>query len=142
METKEKKQRNPHLIGKKKIRVQAFRVGWFNDDKKIEGEIFTIKEKMGKQRISSYSDYTDDLVVTVADQFSKYWMVELEDDSLDLDDEAHNQVLKEAKATADKLRAKDSEKSLATLKNKPVVKKAVAKKAPKTEPAKDEEEVI
>ena len=132
MEEKKKKQRNPHLIGKKSIKVQALRNGWFNDDQKIEGEIFTIEEKMGLQRINSYSDYTEDLVVTVADQFSKFWMIELENDSgLDANDEEHNTILKEAKAKADKLRAKDSEESLNTLTKQPVVKKPLPKKAVK-----------
>ena len=140
MKTKEKKQRNKHLLNKKSIKVQALRNGFFDYQKIIEGQIFEIKERKGKQRITRYSDYTEDIIVTVADQFSKFWMIELKNEGgLDANDEAQNKVLIEAKAKEDKLRAKDSEKSLATLTNKPEVKKATEKE-PVKEP--DGEEVI
>ena len=140
MNVSEKVSKNPHLAGKKRIKVQALRDGFFGNSKVIEGEVFVIKEKDGLKRVSKYSDYTEARVVTVAEQFSKYWMVEVE--GADDDHILRNEELKDKRAVEDKIRARDSEESEATLTKKPVVKKAPKKAEKKPEPNADSEVVI
>lgn len=138
-EETEKKQRNPHLIGKKKIKVQALRDAWFGKQKIIQGQTFEIKERKGVRRVSKYSDYTEPFTDTVANQFSKFWMIELDEEGMSEEDYDNNEAILEAKATADKLRAKDSEASEKSLSNKPVVKKPLKRKVKKPEPVKEPE---
>jgi len=126
-----KSDKNPHLKGVTRLKVQALRDGFFGGSTVIKGEVFIIKEKIGLHRISKFADYTEKVIITVAQQFSKHWMVELErgntDDGVDV---LNNAELKEKRAEADLLRARSSEASEATLPQQPVVRQALPESAP------------
>lgn len=126
-EEQEKPVKNAHLVGKKVITVQAIRDGFFGDSKVIQGEVFKIREKKGFKRINKYSDHTEEVVVTVAQQFSRFWMVELESGD-DEEHKLHNEQIKEVRATQDKLRARDSQASEDSLPQQPVKKAPLPKK--------------
>lgn len=113
------------------MKVQALANAWFGDRKIAKGEVFEIKERKGLRRLNKYSDYTEAVVITEEQQFSKLWMLRLEDDEVTEDEEAHNELIREAKANSDKLRSDISTEAEATLTEKPVKKKPLKKKAPK-----------
>ena len=129
MSNEVKPEKNAHLKGVKRIKVQALRDGFFDGSKVIEGAIFIIQEKSGKKRISKYADYTEAIVITVQDQFSKYWMVELEEGDSELH-KKHNSEVKERRAKEELLRARDSEVIAANLPPQSIVPKLTPDESP------------
>lgn len=118
----EKAKKFPHLVDAKRIKVQALRDGYIGSRKVIEGEVFVLNEKVGLKRVSKFSDYTRKTVVSVLQQFSEFWMVEIEEGNEE-EQILSNEQLKEERAKADLLRARESDEHAASLKNKPVVAK-------------------